>query len=136
MKKYKSKIGWGIVAFITLILGTETAIFTFNKQWNGLYILLPVTIFIVYVFLSIHYFVGENVLIVKSAFGMKTTVNINSIRKIKETNNPISSPAASLDRIEIFYEKQSVIISPKQKTEFINHLLSINPRIEVIYKAK
>ena len=67
---------------------------------------------------------------------MKTTVTINSIRKIKETNNPISSPAASLDRIEVFYGKQSVIISPKQKTEFINHLLSINPRIEVIYKAK
>lgn len=124
------------MAFITLILGTETAIFTFNKQWNGLYILLPVTIFIVYVFLSIHYLVGENVPIVKSAFGMKTTVTINSIRKIKETNNPISSPAASLDRIEVFYGKQSVIISPKQKTEFINHLLSINPRIEVIYKAK
>lgn len=101
-----------------------------------MYILLPVTIFIVYVFQSIHYLVGENVLIVKSAFGMKTTVTINSIRKIKETNNPISSPAASLDRIEIFYEKQSVIISPKQKTEFINHLLSINPGIEVIYKAK
>ena len=136
MKKYKSKIGWGIVALITLILGTETAIFTFNKQWNGLIILLPVTIFIVYVFLSIHYFIGENDLIVKSAFGMKTTVNINSIKKIKETNNPISSPATSLDRIEVFYGKQSVIISPKRKTEFINHLLSINPKIEVIYKAK
>lgn len=136
MKKYKSKIGWGIVALIALILGTEIAIFTFNKQWNGLIILLPVTIFIAYVFLSIHYLIGENDLIVKSAFGMKTTLNINSIKKIKETNNPISSPATSLDRIEVFYGKQSVIISPKRKTEFINHLLSINPKIEVIYKAK
>jgi Protein of unknown function (DUF1200). len=136
MTKYKSKIGWGIVALLALILGTEAAISIFNKHWNGLLILLLVTIFVVYVFLSIHYLVGENDLIVKSAFGMKTTVNINSIKKITETDNPLSSPATSLDRIEVFYGKQSIIISPKRKTEFINHLLSINPRIEVIYKAK
>lgn len=44
-------------------------------------------------------------------------------------------PAISLDRIEIRCGKfNSVIISPKQKVEFINHLKSINPNIELKFK--
>lgn len=124
------------MAFISILLGGEALIFTYNKLWTGLIILIVVALFIVHVFISIRYFVSETELIIKSAFGKKIKVTIDSIKKIKETNNPISSPANSLDRLEIFYGKQSVIISPQQKTEFINHLIAINPKIEIFYKAQ
>ena len=136
MKKYKSKVGWGLVAFISIILGIEAVIFTYNRIWNGLILLFFITLLIVYAFLSIYYLVVGNELIVKSAFGMKVIVPIDSITKIKETKNLISSPAASLDRIEISYGKKAVIISPQNKKEFISQLIALNPKIEVIYKTK
>ena len=136
MKKYKSKIEWGIVALISIFLGAEAVVFTFNRLWNGLIVLFFVALFITYVFSSIRYWVSETELIVKSAFAKKVIVPIDSIRKIKESNNPWGSPAASLDRLEIFFEKKCVIISPQQKAEFINHLLAINPKIQVVYKNK
>jgi hypothetical protein len=47
----------------------------------------------------------------------------------------MSSPALSLDRIEIFYNKfDSVIISPKNKADFVAELKSINPAIEYLDK--
>ena len=49
---------------------------------------------------------------------MNTNIDIKSIRKIIETYNPLSSPAASIDRLEIFYNKfDSILISPKDKKE-------------------
>jgi hypothetical protein len=59
-------------------------------------------------------------------------IDIHQIKRIEETNSPLSSPAASFDRIEITYNKfDSVIISPKEKLGFIQDILQINPSIEV-----
>lgn len=56
-----------------------------------------------------------------------------SIRKIEETRNPISAPAPSLNRLEIFYNRfDSIVISPKDKPEFIANLIKLNPEIEVV----
>lgn len=48
----------------------------------------------------------------------------------------LSSPALSLDRLEVFYNKfDSVIISPQNKEDFIVALQNINPAIEYIKKT-
>ena len=63
------------------------------------------------------------------------TPAINTIYKISETYNPLSSPAGSIDRLEIKYNKsESVLISPKDKNAFINDLILVNPNIEVQYR--
>lgn len=55
-----------------------------------------------------------------------------SIKNISETRNPISSPALSLDRLEIVYNRfDSVLISPADKIDFIAELLHRKPDIEV-----
>ncbi|TLP80170.1 PH domain-containing protein [Maribacter sp. ACAM166] len=62
---------------------------------------------------------------------------IDKIRKISETNNPLSAPAASLDRLEIVYDAYgTILISPKDKSGFIKHITQLNPKIEVTYKLK
>lgn len=62
-----------------------------------------------------------------------TKIDIKSIRKIYSTNNPLSSPALSLDRIAVVYNKyDEVLISPKERADFIQELLKINPNIEVV----
>ncbi len=60
-----------------------------------------------------------------------TNYDINQIRKIKDTNSILAAPAASLDRIEIYFIQQKIplIISPKDKNGFIRNLQSINPNI-------
>ncbi|WP_428663382.1 PH domain-containing protein [Runella sp.] len=40
---------------------------------------------------------------IKSGLFFSKSLEINSIKKIVETRNPISSPALSLDRIELIY---------------------------------
>jgi len=63
---------------------------------------------------------------------MNGKIDISSIRKIEATNNIISSPAASFDRLEIFYKTyESIIVSPKNKDEFLSDLTRINPKIEI-----
>ena len=70
-------------------------------------------------------------------FGTHKKIPIKNIIKITETNNPISSAAASMDRLEIHYNKyDSVLISPKDKKEFLTRLLKQNAKINIIYKKR
>ncbi len=92
------------------------------------------------VFVSINYTINENSLIVRG-FGFKmATIDIARIKTIKRSYNPLSSPAASLKRLEVkFYHKgrvQSGLISPVREEEFINKLKEINPHIQVTISQK
>ena len=53
-------------------------------------------------------------------------------KKIEKTNSILSSPALSLDRIAIKFNKfDEVYISPKEKQAFVDDLIKINPAIEI-----
>ncbi|WP_187269328.1 PH domain-containing protein [Algibacter pacificus] len=57
--------------------------------------------------------------------------DIKKIKSVAKTGNLMSSPAPSLDRIELTYGKFDVIvISPKDKNEFARALQQVNPEIE------
>ncbi|GAB3340732.1 hypothetical protein GCM10027299_54370 [Larkinella ripae] len=87
--------------------------------------------------MTTHYRIDRNILKIQSGFLVHQDISIESIKRISETNNPISSPALSLDRIEILYNRfDSVLISPKDKTGFIADLLRQKPDIEVRLKSK
>ena len=135
MKMYKSKIGFGIVLFIAIVLGGTSTIMILNNAWPGLLINLILVGFISYLIVTTYYIIEGNDLTIQCGFLLKITIKIDKIKKIKETNNPLSSPAASLDRIMVYYNKSdSVMISPKNKMDFINQLIKINDNIEVILK--
>lgn len=137
MKVYKSKIGIELVAFISLVLGGVALLLAYKGHWLGLLFVLPEAAFVVYLFMNTYYTVDGKTLKIKAGMLFNSSVDIDSIRKIAETNNLLSSPAASLDRLEIAYGRfDSVLISPEEKQAFINHMLAINPSIEVHYKAK
>lgn len=131
MVRYKSKIGW-IQAIIMLFL-LLVAVYQWLKSpvsIGPVFLLLP-SFFIGYIFLTTYYEVGNGVLRVKSGFLLNRSIPISAIIKIEATKNPISAPAASLDRLEVFYNKyESVIISPKGKRAFISHMKQLNPKIQ------
>lgn len=108
-----------------------------EKTWIGIAITVTSWGFIFLSGLALRYEINENKLTIRCGFIRYQKIPIQTIRKISETNNPLSAPAFSIDRLEIFYNKfDSVLISPKNKKEFIVHLTNLNPDIEVKLKKK
>ena len=137
MKKFKSKVG---LEFMIPIFGVLTfVLYTLivTKAWIGTGIISVLILFILYLFINTEYLISGENLNIKSGFLVNENININSIRKLSETNDTISSPAASIDRIEILYNKfDTILVSPKDKYEFIESLTEINKNIEVKLKSK
>jgi len=75
------------------------------------------------------YVVTEKVLKVKGGI-FNWTIPIEDIEVIAESKNPLSAPALSLDRLQITYGKSKfILISPKDKALFLNHLRKLKPDI-------
>ncbi|CAM3519698.1 hypothetical protein FSS13T_08570 [Flavobacterium saliperosum S13] len=131
MKVYKSKVDW------FFFLPLSYPIFLCVKGFiTGSYLMSAITLIIlVLIGLMIQkteYTISENTLNVKSGFLVNKKIDVKTIRKIENTKSIISAPALSRDRILLIYNKfDDIEISPKDKEEFIKHLLVINPNIEV-----
>lgn len=128
---YRSKVDWwlglllggtiaGIVALALspLLHGEGPSWFTVLTAVFVTMLLLP-CFQIKYVFYSDH-------LLISCGFYGKERVRYSQIYGVKETRNPISSAAASLDRIRIDYldngRHQTILISPVRKKEFMKML--------------
>ena len=131
MKVFKSKIDWwfGLILVYPIFLSI-TAIL--KGEWIGFLGLVGVVGFILILSKTTQYIINENQLIVKSTWIVNERIDISKITKIEKSNSILSSPALSLDRLLVRYNKyDEVLISPKEKIEFINELLKINPNIEI-----
>ena len=135
---YTSKIGLELAIPITLAFVIPIIYGLTQKQTMVAVIFLTVAYaFIAHLFITTKYTVHNHTLIVSCSFLYKKVIDIHAIQKVIETNNPLSSAATSLDRLEIkFNKKQSILISPKLKKEFVAHIVAINPTIEVKWKTQ
>jgi hypothetical protein len=132
---YKSKLGLELIIPLILIVGYVLFELISNRIWMGTLVMVLTILLILYTILSIKYKIENDNLNITCTVFMNVNIDIKSIRKVSETYNPLSSPATSIDRLEIFYNKfDSILISPKKKKEFIEDILKINPNIEVIYR--
>lgn len=96
-------------------------------------LLLLLTFVFINGFFNLRYTIDKDRLdIYYGFFSYKLSIDINSIRKIEKSRSILSAPAASMNRIEIHYNKfDSILISPKDQQEFIHNLCQINPNIIV-----
>ncbi|MFI3292200.1 MAG: PH domain-containing protein [Rikenellaceae bacterium] len=135
--KYRSRIS--VILFI-LIFGVTVFPLIFDgenlfaKSMVEGIVYLFIVLISLSVFVSINYTITENSLIVR-VFGFKmATIDIAKIKTIKRSYCLLSSPAASLKRLEFkFYHKgrlETAIISPVREAEFLERLKEINPNIE------
>ena len=135
MIRYDSKIGKEIIILFSIVFGGVTIAMIVDGEYFAILILLPLILFIITLLKQTYYIIDENTLRIRSWFLVNIKIDINTITKIAETNNPLSSPAGSLDRLGIYYNKSSLIlISPKDKKGFIENIQKINPNIEIKYK--
>ena len=136
-KVYKSKIGIEIILILGVTFGSVGVAMVMYGDYSPLLINFLIVGFIGYIFWKTEYTIMGTNLNIKCSFLINQDVEIPSIRRIRETYNPMSAPAASIDRLEIIYnDSDSVVISPKKKKEFIEHLKMINPSIAVEYRKK
>lgn len=87
--------------------------------------------YVTYVLFYIKYeFRGDHLLIYYQPF-IKRSIKICEIKQVEATCNPLSAPAASLDRLKLTYAGGWTLISPRDKEGFVAHLQKCNPSIKV-----
>lgn len=132
MTTYRSKIGLELIIPLSLLFAGLMTVFILNRIWAGLAIILAVEAFVIFTFVSTRYIVRDTSLRIISGFFYDETIDIRTITYISSIRNAMSSPAASLDRMEVrSTSHDAVLISPLDKKGFLNHLLRIHPAIVV-----
>ena len=137
---YRTKISYGLLIFTLALCVATWAIPAFDGATLQTMVILSVVIiatiaFILHAFYCTRYWINDKEeLRIKAGFINDLTIPIDSITKVHKTSSLLASPAASFDRIEVFYGKwNSVVISPKDKQGFTKALQTINPKIEVSF---
>jgi hypothetical protein len=135
MKKYPSKISYGLLIFLFIVFFSPFIYEFINNGISGKLIpalgviLLPLA-FILHLLFKTEYTIDKTNLNIKCSFVINTNIDIKKIKEISKTKSIISSPAPSIDRIKIKYgESDEIIISPKNKMNFAKDLTNINPEI-------
>jgi len=136
MKRYESKIGPEIFIPLSLVFLLLFLLALMSKNWIGLLILTTVAIFIIHNIRNTFYIISDGLLNIRCGKLYRSKIRIASITTIKEVIDIVGAPATSVFRLEIsFNEIQTVEISPKNKADFIHHLLALNPNIRIITKS-
>lgn len=134
---YPSKVGLELLIPFILIFGIAIVLSFEKSSLIDVIVQFGLMFAFMALFFSISYEVTDEVLTVTTFFFIKKSIFIKDITRIVESNNPLSSPAASLDRLEVYYGKYSgTIISPRDKMKFIEHLKQLSPSIQVDLKKK
>ena len=95
----------------------------------GIVILIALQVFLIEPILrTTYYLIDGPRLIIRSSF-LTWRVPIAEITRITPTRNPLSSPALSLDRLQIDYGRKVILVSPEEKERFIEALKAVNPAI-------
>jgi len=132
MKTFPSKVDVKVVALPVLVLGITTFMMVRDGIWVGVIVNLLTLALILHVFYSIRYTIDGQFLRMRVSFYKYPPIDIQKIRFIDMTNSWHSSPAASLDRMNLQCGKLGTFtVSPKDKETFVQMLLELNPNIEI-----
>ena len=141
--KFKTKIDWWLHLIFTfcIIINIWLIATAINSELGTVIVAVMSTFLNIFLIIPMwfntYYLLDENELHVKSGLFDAVKIDLGLITNVSETRNPQSSPALSLDRLEIKYKvknsraSETIIISPKDKQEFIRQLKTRNDNIEI-----
>lgn len=136
---FRSKVGLELLAPLVIIMTTVVVLLLMSGAYAWTVLVIPVltAVFITHMFLTTYYTITGDELRIRCGFLMNIQISIATITRIKETSDPTSAPATSLDRLRIEYGNQkSILISPKEKQAFIDMIQSLNNAVAVKYKKR
>jgi len=100
-------------------------------------LIVAAVIFLVWILVDTKYVIENETVLHYNSGPIRGKIDINSIRKIEYQYGWVTKSflKASLDKngLYIYYNKfDDLYVSPKNKEAFVNYLLTINPKIEII----
>src|SRR5687768_7708340 len=101
MSLFKSKVGPELAIPVAIVLFAGLMLSSASGNWIGVVIIFLVMLFVLHVFMTTHYEINGRLLKIRCGFLINKDVEIDTIVSLKETLNPLSAPATSLDRLEI-----------------------------------
>ena len=139
---FYSKVDWWYYVLIAVMGGWMVYLF-WIKEIIVAFIFMAITSFMIRMLTSMRYIVtSDDMLVIEYGFQFLKPVRIplSDIVRIERKFNPISSPALSLDRIEVYFRKGklvvSVCISPKNREDMVRMLQKRNGQISYIDNRK
>lgn len=132
---YYSKVSYPLLGFIFLVFFGPLVPTILSSGFTKpivltIFFLVVLFLFIVHMFFYTTYTIDEDELKIRCGFIGYKPYKIKDMKKVSNSTSIISSPAASFDRIQITYGKfDEIIISPKDKHQFVQDLQKINPEI-------
>lgn len=92
-------------------------------------ITLATAIFTISVLYGTRYIVTDSLLTIRAG-PLRWRVDVASIRAITPSDDPISSPACSLDRLEIAYgDNETILVSPADREGFLAEMMRVQPAL-------
>lgn len=139
---FYSKVDWWYYVLIAVMGGWMVYLF-WIKEIIVAFIFMAITSFMIRMLTSMRYVVtSDDMLVIEYGLQFLKPVRIplSDIVRIERKFNPISSPALSLDRIEVYFRKGklvvSVCISPKNREDMVRVLQKRNGQISYIDNRK
>lgn len=128
MKTYRTRISLSLTGAIAAVLFVPVMFMPSEAILAYASTMLIVLAGIIFCMLGIKYVIDDETLKIYYFWGMYQDIKIKSIRKMEPSRCILSSPAASLKRLAIHYNKYDTIyISPRNQEDFIN---TVNEIIE------
>ena len=137
MKFYSKKDWWmTLIIFGTVAMSVAAVIPLFFEDFNVgsvfIFLVIGLTVWLLLdIYFRTYYLVEEDIVrVVSGPFRWK--VPISEITSIRATKSILSSPALSMDRLELKYGKYKfIIISPEDKGRFVEEILKRNDKVQV-----
>ncbi len=132
-KVFRSRISVLILVLVLVPLTISTITAFIHHAYPTVFIVGGTLLFVVVIFTGMRYEISESKLYLRMWFIPTGSKNITDIISVARTYNPLSSPAASLKRLEIRFRTGGMhwLISPVREKEFIESLKAIHPTIQV-----
>ena len=137
MTVFRSKVDAWLVAlvFVSLALATAGAVAAAatvgdRSTWLGLAFFVVVGAFVAWLFLATRYELDGRALTARSG-PLRWRIDVGTIASVTPSRNPLSSPALSLDRLEVRHGKgKRILLSPADRDGFLRALLRADPALE------
>ncbi|WP_166242931.1 PH domain-containing protein [Paenibacillus turpanensis] len=139
--KFQSRKDWWLTFILwgsmLLLIGIGGfTLFAGEFHLSKIFVVFPLMIvfpiFMLWMWLTTFYVIDDSHLLIR--YGpFKKNIPLSAIVSVKNTTNPSSSPALSLQRLEIAYNRyDSVLVSPQNRDQFLELLSKRCPNVKLM----
>jgi hypothetical protein len=131
MCRFRSKrdpLSYLLLLLPTLVVLSIVILSVIRHNWSLVIPLLIASGISFWIWTATYYeFLPDELLVKAGPFKWK--ISYQSIKRVRRTKSLLSSPALSINRLEISHTKGIILISPEKELEFISLLMKQNPEI-------